>query len=447
MKNLKIGIVSLAQLYNTDRVLAGEMYELLKEKIGSLPHVEIVAPKELIITLAEAKEAAALLKENQIDLLIVQNGTFSSGEVFMHLVQSFPGYIVLWGMPEPAYCGEPLKFNSLCGMNMNSSMLANMGRPFKYFYASPEDPQFYEDFERWLKVFRFYQELKETKIGLFGARTPGFFTFGLNELSLRKNIGPEVYHVDLFELFQEADTVSEEEVKRFSEEMSDLVCNCQDIPHEKSDRFARTYVAFRNIIERYELSAVAVKCWPEFINDYGVAVCSTMAKLVDDRIMAGCEGDILGTITSLAQLKLSGEVPFIADLVNVDLAENTGTMWHCGCAPYQLAHPKCPPRLGQDFGIGGLTAEFDLKPGRVTVARLSILQDKYRLLVTTGEAIDTLHTTAGTAGIVKFDCDAQELLDKFIYGGFEHHLGMVYADIKDELIELGRLLHIETIVL
>ena len=446
MKNIKIGLVSLAQLYNTDRDLAQKMYESGKAKINSLPQVELVAPQELIFSLEEAEKVVDLFKKEQIDLLMVQNGTFSSGQVFMHLAQNFTGTIALWALPEPPYQGA-LKFNSLCGVNLNASLLSNMGRQYKYFYASPDDPQFLEEFEKWLKVYAFIKELKETRIGLFGNRTPGFYTFGLNELSLRKNIGPEVYHVDLDELFREAEQVEDKEIEQFATEISSLVCNCHQVSGEKKDKYARTYIAFKRIIRRYGLSAIAVKCWPEFIVDYGLAVCATMAKLVDDNIMAGCEGDILGTITSLAQFKLSGEVPFIADLVDINPDANTGTLWHCGCAPFKLAHPQCPVRLGQDFGIGGLTTEFALKPGKVTVARLSINQDKYRLLITTGEAVDTLQTPSGTAAVVKFDCRVKNLVDTIIYGGYEHHLGLVYADIKEELIELGRLLNIETLAL
>jgi len=446
MKKLTIGFVSMAQPYNTDKELAGEMYKLAKNKMSELENVEVVSHEGLIISMEDAKAAVELFKANPIDLLVVQNGTFSSGQVFMHLVQNFSGFIVLWALPEPPYNG-PLKFNSLSGVNLNASLLSNMERQYKYFYASPDNSEFWLDFGRWLKVFSFAKKLKETRIGLFGSRTPGFYTFGLNELSVRKSIGPEIYHVDLDELFREAGKVTQAEVNEFFEGINRLVCNCQEITQEKSLKFARTYVAFKKIIERYQLDAVAVKCWPEFITDYGLAVCSTMAKLVDDGIMAGCEGDILGTVTSLAQYELSGKVPFIADLVDVDFTANSGTMWHCGCAPFKLAHPGCPVKLGQEFGIGGLTAEFAMQPGKVTAARLSSNQGKYRLLVTTGEAIDTLQTPNGTAAVVRFDCNAKKLLDTIIYGGYEHHLGMVSADIKEDLIALGQLLNLETVIL
>jgi L-fucose isomerase-like protein len=192
MKKLIIGFVSMAQPYNTDKELAAKMYKLAKNKMSELINVEVVSPEGLIISMEDAQAAVELLKANPVDLLIVQNGTFSSGQAFMHLVQNFSGFIVLWAMPEPPYNG-PLKFNSLCGINLNASLLSNMERQYKYFYASPENSEFWLDFAKWLKVFSFVKRLKEVRIGLFGSRTPGFYTFGLNELSVRKIIGPVSY--------------------------------------------------------------------------------------------------------------------------------------------------------------------------------------------------------------------------------------------------------------
>lgn len=94
-----------------------------------------------------------------------------------------------------------------------------------------------------------------------------------------------------------------------------------------------------------------------------------------------------------------------------------------------------------------MTAEFAMQSGKVTIARLSHNLGKYRLLITAGEAVDTVQTPSGTAAIVRFDCNAKKLLDTIIYGGYEHHLGMVYADIKQELVILGQLLNLETVVL
>lgn len=447
MRNLKIGFVSLADQYSFDKVLAREMYQLSKQELQRLNQVTVVAPGEQVITMEDAGKAEALFKAQQIDVLLVQNGTFSSGQVFLSLVQNFPGPVALWALPEPPFDGGPLKFNSLCGVNLNASLLSGLGRKYKYFYAGPSDPAFAAELLTWLKTYALVLRLKESRIGLFGSRTPGFYTFGLNELSLRKAIGPEVFHVDLSELFAEAEKIPEADAKEFLHEIGLVTKSSMELPASKQVKYAKTYLAFRHIIRRYGFTTVAVKCWPEFIADYGMAVCATMAKLVDDGIMAGCEGDLLGAITSLVQLELAGQVPFIADLVSVDFAANTGMMWHCGCAPFKLAHPGCPVRIGEDFGIGGLNVEFALQPGRVTLARLSFNQDKYRLLVTTGEAVDTTAVPRGTAGIVKFDAEARKLLDTLIYGGFEHHLGLVYADIKAELVELGRLLDLETVVL
>ena len=80
-----------------------------------------------------------------------------------------------------------------------------------------------------------------------------------------------------------------------------------------------------------------------------------------------------------------------------------------------------------------LLYEFTLKPGRVTFARLSQARGKVQLVISAGEMLRRDMAFTGTSGVVKFDCEARQLLPKVIRSGLEHHMGLVYGDLQEEL--------------
>ena len=446
MNKIKVGFVSLSKQYGFDRDIAGDMRKKSIEFLEKIEQISLVKANNLIIEEKEANEVVEKFKNENVDRIVVQSGTFSSGEVFMKFAQEFKEPFLLWGIPEPKI-EENIKLNSLCGVNLHSSLLSNIDKGYKYIYGNPQDEKIQQELIKWFKVNKLVEDLKDLNVGLFGHHTPGFYTFGINELKLRKKVGPRVTHVDLSKLYQKASTHQGDDRTDFDEELDELTDNYKELPEEKKERYSETYSGFREIIKEFNLDAVAVKCWPEFIEDYGQAVCATLSKLTNDDFVTGCEGDILGTVSNYILRELGDKKPFIADLVQIDEKENTGVMWHCGVAPFCQAHSKSSVKIGEEFGIGGINVEFAMKPGKITIARLSMNKGDYRLLITTGEALDTTETPDGTAAVVEFDSDVKDLLDTIINDGYEHHLSMVYADVKDELIELGKRLDLKTVVI
>ncbi|MCF8001378.1 MAG: L-fucose/L-arabinose isomerase family protein [Halanaerobiales bacterium] len=446
MYNFKVGFVSLGKQYGFNLDLAGETRKKSIDLLNGVEGLSIVNTGDLVITEAEAEKTIEKFKNNNVDQVVIQSGTFSSGEVFMKFAKAFDGPFLLWGIPEPEI-KENIKLNSLCGVNLHASLLSNLDKEYKYIYGNPTEEKINKELVSWFKVNSLKEDLKDLNVGLFGSHTPGFYTFGINELKLRKKVGPRITHIDLSKLFHKAESHKGEDTSDFDSELNELSDNYEEIPRDKKDQYSQTYKSFRDIIDEFSLDAVAVKCWPEFIEDYGQAACATLSKLTNDNIVTGCEGDVLGTVTSYILRELGDNAPFIADLVQIEQEENTGVMWHCGVAPFCQAHSESPVKIGEEFGIGGINVEFAMQPGEVTIARLSMNKGNYRLLITSGEAVNTTETPDGTAAVVKFDPDINEVLDTIIYGGYEHHLSMIYADVKEELIELGSLLDIETVVL
>jgi L-fucose isomerase-like protein len=84
-----------------------------------------------------------------------------------------------------------------------------------------------------------------------------------------------------------------------------------------------------------------------------------------------------------------------------------------------------------------LVSEFALKAGTVTVARVSQSSGAIRLAVGRAEMLDEPRPFSGTAGTLRFERPALEVLDTIMSEGLEHHYGIVYGDVAQALREIA----------
>lgn len=92
-----------------------------------------------------------------------------------------------------------------------------------------------------------------------------------------------------------------------------------------------------------------------------------------------------------------------------------------------------------------LLMQFPLKPGRVTIARLSEAAGEFRLVIGGGEMHKASPAFTGTSGRIRFDSGAQAVMDTIMREGLEHHLSLAYGDHQDALETLARLLDLSVL--
>jgi L-fucose isomerase-like protein len=151
-------------------------------------------------------------------------------------------------------------------------------------------------------------------------------------------------------------------------------------------------------------------------------------------VPAACEADVPGTVTSLLLQELAGEPAWLVDLVDLDPDGGTGVVWHCGLAPATMCDPAVRPRADLHSNRKlPLLAAFPLKPGRVTLARLSRARNEPKLVLLGGEVIAAPPSFSGTSGVVRFDRPAAAVLDGVVGLGLEHHLSLAYGEHRPAL--------------
>ena len=141
-----------------------------------------------------------------------------------------------------------------------------------------------------------------------------------------------------------------------------------------------------------------------------------------------------GTVTSLLLQEIAGEPAWLVDVVDMDSASDTGVIWHCGSAPLGMADPATPPRAQIHSNRRmPLLAEFTLKPGRITVARISQAQNEPKMILGGAEVVSAPMSFTGTSAVIRFDRPAGEVAAAMMEERLEHHVAIAYGEHRPAL--------------
>ena len=424
--------------------------------LKSLPGVEVIGGDRMLTLEDEAVGQLDEIEKAQPDLIITHFMTFSLGVVPPMYAQRLNVPVVLWSMKEPDPQGGRLQNNSFCAANMNAHHMWRLHIPYFHVHAEPGSDDAAAQLLQAIRVTKAMKELSRMRIGLVGGRVPGFYTSCCSEMLLRRKLGPEVKIITQHELFTTAKKLTDAEVKEATDTLlSDAPCHPTDGPREgQLEKSARLFGAVKKLKDKFMVDTFAMRCWPEVIlNDlYGIAVCSTLGHLTNHGFVTACEGDVYGAVMMRIAKTVSNDMPFFCDLI---IAEGEyGVAWHCGAAPCKLCKEGFQPTLRcsatvEGGGVKGITNEFPLKPGRVTLARLGETRDGdgYRMLIATGDGLDTDLFVRGNPLKIKFDAGCDAVRKEVINNGWEHHYALMYGDQSEALLALCRNMDIQPTII
>lgn len=440
----RLGFVPLAR-QTFDVALAREVAAAARRRLAA--DFDLLDPQtrdpawELVADLSAARLVADWLKDEPLDLLVVFQATFADSTLVAALAEAVDAPLFLWALPE-ARTGGRLRLNSLCGVNLAAHALRLRGRDYDYAYAAPDSPEALRKIRTLAAAGDVRRWLRSVRLGVVGEPPAGLDSCFLEESALDV-LGLTVERLDLAAVFAAARAQSPAALADLRARLAPRLDGLAEVEPSALQGSLGATLALRQMAVERGLAGLAVRCWPEFFTDLGGAACGAISLLSDEGLPCSCEADFNGTATQLILQRLSGEPAMGSDLVAVDEAEDCAVLWHCGLAPLSMADPAVRPRAGVHSNRKlPLVMEFPLKPGVVTLARLSRAGGRLRLVVGRGEMLSAPPSFSGTSGVVRFERPARQVLDTILSEGLEHHLSLTYGDYVEELQALARLLRL-----
>jgi L-fucose isomerase-like protein len=428
-----------------DVTLASDMAARAYENLQSAGFSVDGSP-DLIMDMDAANAAAQNFAQNPPDLLLIFQASFADSTMVAMLAEKVPAPVMFWAVPEERVGGR-LRLNSFCGINLAGHSLRRAGFVYDYVYAPPDDASAINKIQAVARAAVTKKRLMQTRIGRIGENPAGFDTCLVNHDALKRQLGVEVVQLSLDDAFAAARSADAQKVAAIAGEVRARVADVDTLDETATNGTFSTYVALRGMADDQGLDGLAVRCWPEFFTEMGCSACGAMSMLSDGLTPASCEADVNGTITQFILQSISGQAAFGSDLVAFDADEDVAILWHCGLAPLSMADPDVQPRATIHSNRKmPLLMEFPLKPGRVTLARLSEATGELRLVVAGGQMIQAPPSFTGTTGTLRFDCGTSAAMDTILREGLEHHLSLTYGDHIESLLVLARMLDLPVLI-
>ena len=450
----RIGVVALARptfdVALAEEVAGGAFAAL--QAMGAA----LVGPRELLFDADAVRGALATLQGEALDLLLVLQVTFTDATMTVELAHAIDAPLMIWAFPE-ARTGRRLRLNSFCGLNLAAHALGLIGRDPAFLFAAPDKAELVPAIEAAVAGRRadppgrlrrgvaddagerVATRLTGARIGLVGRHPDGFDTCRFDDDDVMRRFGAEVPRARLDTLFRNAGKIEDARAAAVRARVDAELEGADAVDQAQLDRSCRLFAALEDVVEAKSLDALAVRCWPEAFTEYGCAACGPMAMLTQDGVPAACEADVWGAITSLMMAEAAGSPAWLVDVVDLDDETDTGVVWHCGLAPLEMADPEASPKADLHSNRKmPLLGAFPLKPGRITLARLSQARGEAKLVLIGAEVLRAADgapamSFSGTSGIVRFDIGAGAVRDAIVGHALEHHVSIVYGDVRPTL--------------
>ena len=450
---LTIGFVATAisPYFSEEQQVRTKSENHLKKIIAEYD-AKLICFHKTIFSKEDSVEAEKFFK-NKIDFLILQTSSCSSGEQLYPLC-NITNKMGLWAVPDLENEGD-VKLHSLVSVShylgIIKKILHEKKIKTKWFYNYGNTDEFRNKFLITLKALIADKKIKQSKIGLVGGISPGFDNMIVDNKKIKKNIGSTIEETTIKELVSIAksfdQSVIDDELKKIKNAASSITVSDE----ESFNRVTRVYFALKKIRDENNWDSMAVQCWSQFQELYGIAPCMAYGWMgSEDGVAVSCEGDVQGSLSMLLlnYISSTNKSSTLLDLATFDKEADAVLMWHCGVSPRHFAnrdgikwvdHSTLGRKTDIKYGVAG---DQVFKPQKSTTTYLG--NNAERILILNSEIFE--HKNKGYDGtrgwfretkLNRSNISAENLINTLNIIGHEHHYAVGQGDYSKELLEFA----------
>ena len=219
--------------------------------------------------------------------------------------------------------------------------------------------------------------------------------------------GPEVVDIPMAAVVEALRTADPDEVGAIRAELVAGAVAVREPSAADLDAAAGVAAALRPVVNDHTLDACSVRCI-DLVTGERTTGCLALSLLLDEGIVAGCEGDVPAALTMLWLQAVTGQPAFMANPQDIDPAANTLALAHCTIARGLVSRYILRSHFESSLGVG---IEGEIPQGPATVARIGG-EDLRELYVSDAEIVagGASEQRCRTQVLVRLDADVRELL-------------------------------------
>jgi L-arabinose isomerase len=435
------------------------MYEGLQQQVAAdmagiaarLERDHQVAYPGLVDTLDRADAAGRQLRDQQVDLLVITEGTYCPDYIVHQALLHLPGDLPICVYASQAHdqldfevgYDQALRNSGPMGLAQLTAGFRKMGRypGYEVVVGAADDEEAYREINRFVQVRTTIANLRHWNIGLVGHVFRGMYDFQYDKTAVTGKLGPHVIDLDLRHLsaLLEETRLDDPRVTALRDKVR-TTYEVVGLTEAEILRSARLAAALQELVRRYKLDGLALLGQHHIELQANAACYLGLAEmLLSDQALAVTEGDVLGLIMSKVLKDFTGHTPFFGEWEEVDTSRNAVLLLGHGFVDPREARRDRPVQVQpacEDWGFEGHSLGFQAsyEPGPVSMSHVIEDPNGWRLLVSAGEILDVPPLKISESSmVVRVEKDVKRYLRELMKLGFAHHCIAAPGTVTDYL--------------
>lgn len=322
------------------------------------------------------------------------------------------------------------------------------GISFEYLYNAPDSPMDTQGIIRFGKAAQTMKKLRHARLGMIGYNDMGLYSTSINPTKLRDLIGPEIESMDMLQLKNRMDALTDKEVKTETE----IITKNWQYPLGKPEdsvieKAIRMYMGTLQLCKEKNFNTFSYKCVDGVDLELGLTHAIPSSLVADAGIPYVDENDLGNSVAQL-MLKWVSDQP-VTFIEHYEHHPEWILLGEDGYCPSAFVEGQVQIKNISTVLLGGIAHCSNMRKGRMTLACFSETKTGYRMHIVTGEAKERpewveMGVPLPSWPSVKFfpDVPVRQILDHVQ----SQHFAAVYGNYSSELIQLCKLLKIETVL-
>jgi L-arabinose isomerase len=449
----KIGVLVLALLeddYNKTAHMRPEAQKAA-DRIGGIltSYGDTVCPP-LVEEEHQAEAAAQMFNAAGVDVIVAVEVAYTKGAVPVRCFLNTTAPVVVWNTQQIRFLPDDADFDlimvnsGMAGVPEMTSALLRMGRPFWVVTSHIDDPTGRQELAEYIQAAGILSRLKKARIAIIGHAFEGMTDLMIDQLSLRKEVGPICWPVEPEKVSIAMEAIPAVEVSALAaKERSRYTVDMEAALFERSCRLA---LALEKVLRDGNFDALASfdQVW---LTDPRVGIIPSYGtgRLCEIGLPTSTEADLTTLSAMLVLQELTGQATFLENYI-IDFDRDAMILSHDGHGNPAMATRPADVAVKHSIyyqGVHGFGAgfEFAYAPGPVTNLALVSVGGRWRLIVAEGEsiAIKPRPVAAPQMLFKPKQLGIAEWCNGWLMAGAPHHMALAYGRLADKLRRLAKL--------
>ncbi len=439
----------LPKLIDEDAI---KINKILKEELN------IVNPG-IVNSREKVKKATELFKRENIDLLIICYLTWGEDRLIIEVIEKLSGIpILLWcyspfqKLPETMNMLDLFRSSGPVGTVQASGPLKRMGKSFGFAFGSYKNKETIRKIVDYSKAAKLAKDLKKVTVGLLPYRCDAMTGTYVDEFRLKKEIGPEIRYISVKEYYSISQEIPAKKIEEYVKELKENY-KISGVNDRALFKGARASLGLAEVVNRFGLDALAIQDLAEELHKtIGLRPCLYVPSLFEKAVVS-MEAEIGGAVALLILKKLTDKPPMYTEIFTFDEEENTILAGHAGIHDVNLAEKRAdiaitPDAEYMETELETCWMQFRAKGGEVTLLSLFCDVDKFKMVISSGNALSGKEKLHGSPHIyIKLKTPLKEFFEKIVKTGMTQHWAIVHENVVNQLEYLADILNLDKLII